>query len=222
MKKKKDTYVLIIVILIIVLIIVLLIILIIVLKIVIVLVTAILVLEGLASEPVNGAGDDTVLELLAQTVVSLKLLINVLILLDILVLVLGGNWGSEEGEEGLGGDSLLDDTGLVSALVTLLLGLNGDGHVLALLPLDLGALGMVVDKVTAVAGLVLVVVGLGQQGVGEELVGRELELETETGLVKVGHADVDQVLKSLLILLGDNIGELGVGLQGSEPELRDT
>src|SRR5690349_15559609 len=53
-------------------------------------------------------------------------------------------------------------------LVALLLGLNPDGEVLALDPLDLGSDGVVVDKISLVSHFVLVVVGLLQLVVGEE------------------------------------------------------
>lgn len=106
-------------------------------------------------------------------------------------------------------------------LVPLLLALNLDGEVLALLPLDLVALGVVVDEVATVAVLLLVVVGLADGLVGEELVVGEFEDETETGAVEVLHADVGQVLEGLLVTVGDGLGE-GRVLHGAEPELGDT
>ena len=106
-------------------------------------------------------------------------------------------------------------------LVPLLLALNLDGEVLALLPLDLVALGVVVDEVATVAVLLLVVVGLVDGLVGEESVLSELENEAETGAVEVLHADVGQVLEDLLVALGDGLSE-GRVLHGTEPELRNT
>ncbi|KAI6766254.1 hypothetical protein HG530_007324 [Fusarium avenaceum] len=63
---------------------------------------------------------------------------------------------------------------------------------------------------------------LGDGGVLEVVVGGELEDETETGLVKVLHADVDEVLEGGLITISDHLGERDLVLHGGEPELGDT
>lgn len=66
--------------------------------------------EGLPGEPVNGAGDQLLLDVLTELVVELEALLNVgggiIILLTWCV-----GWG-EEVEERLGGNGLLDDTRL--------------------------------------------------------------------------------------------------------------
>ena len=89
------------------------------------------------------------------------------------------------------------------------------------MPVDLVTLGVIVDEVTAVAVLLLVVVGLGDGLVGEELVLGELEDETESGAVQVLHADVGQELEGTLVTVGDGLGERRV-LHGGQPELGDT
>jgi hypothetical protein len=80
---------------------------------------------------------------------------------------------------------------------------------------------VVVDEVATVAVLLLVVVGLAEGLVGEEGVLGKLEDKTETGAVKVLHADVDEVLENLLVAVGDGLGE-GRVLHGAEPELGNT
>lgn len=107
-------------------------------------------------------------------------------------------------------------------LVALLLLLDPDRQVLALLPVDLVALGVVVDEVAAVPRLVLVVVGLGDGLVGEVLVLVKLEDEAEAGLVQVLHADVGQVLECALVTVGDHLSEGDLVLHGGQPELWDT
>ena len=67
-------------------------------------------LQGLASEPINGARDKLLLDVLAKLVVKLETLLDVG--RSILVLVWSSR-GAEEVEEGLSGDRLLDDTGLL-------------------------------------------------------------------------------------------------------------
>lgn len=81
---------------------------------------------------------------------------------------------------------------------------------------------MVVDKVTTVTALILVVVGLGNGGVLEVVVGGELEDEAESGLVQVLHADVSEMLEGTLITVGDHLGKRDLVLHGREPELGDT
>lgn len=72
---------------------------------------ALLELQGLASEPVNGTGNQLLLDVLAQLVVKLELGLNVLINLIVLVRW----WGSrvEEVKERRSRDGLLDDAGLL-------------------------------------------------------------------------------------------------------------
>lgn len=106
-------------------------------------------------------------------------------------------------------------------LVPLLLALDLDGKILALLPVNLVALSVVVDEVATVAVLLLVVVGLVDGLVGEESVLSEFEDEAETGAVEVLHADVGEVLENLLVALSDGLSE-GRVLHGAEPELGDT
>jgi hypothetical protein len=66
--------------------------------------------EGLTGKPVNGAGNELLLDVLTKLVVELEALLDVgggvIVLLTWCV-----GWG-EEVEEGLGGDGLLNDTGL--------------------------------------------------------------------------------------------------------------
>lgn len=81
---------------------------------------------------------------------------------------------------------------------------------------------MVVDEVTTVAVLILVVVGLGDGLVGEELVLGELEDEAESRSVEVLHANVGELLEGLLVAVGDHLGERDLVLHGREPELGDT
>ena len=66
--------------------------------------------EGLPGEPVNGAGNQLLLDVLTELVVELEALLDVGSGIIVLLAWCVG-WG-EEVEEGLGGDGLLDDTGL--------------------------------------------------------------------------------------------------------------
>jgi hypothetical protein len=111
---------------------------------------------------------------------------------------------------------------LEPTLVALLLALDADGKVLTLLPVDLVTLGVVVDEISAVSVLVLVVVGLGDLLVREELVFLEDEVESESRGVEVAQPDVGEVLKSVLVTLSDSLGKENVVLHGGQPELRDT
>jgi hypothetical protein len=104
----------------------------------------------------------------------------------------------------------------------LLLRLDAHRQVLASLPVDLAALGVVVDEVATVAVLLAVEVRLGQDAVGEEVVVGELEDEPESGLVEVLHADVDQVAQRRLVLLHDDLLERDVVLHRRQPKLGDT
>lgn len=70
----------------------------------------VLVLEGLASEPVDGAGDELLLDVLTELVVELEALLDVG---SSIVIVLGRAWGVEEVKERLCGNGLLNDAGLL-------------------------------------------------------------------------------------------------------------
>jgi hypothetical protein len=89
------------------------------------------------------------------------------------------------------------------------------------LPVDLVTLSVIVNEVTAVTVLLLVVVGLGDGLVGEELVLGELEDQAESRAVEVLHADVGQELEGALVTVGDGLGKRRV-LHGGQPELGDT
>lgn len=70
----------------------------------------------------------------------------------------------------------------------------------------------------------LVIVGLCQFSVLKELVRSEHKVELESGLftVEVRKPDVNEVLESLLISVGNGLGSRDVVLQSSQPELGDT
>jgi hypothetical protein len=119
-----------------------------------------LIAEGLAGEVVDSTRDDLLLEVLAELVVHLEAAVELLelLLVDVLLLELLARWGLgglEEVEERVGGDDFTDDAGAARRLVALLLDLDLLGEVLVLLPLDVVANRLVVDKVAAVADLVL-------------------------------------------------------------------
>ena len=67
--------------------------------------------EGLAGEPVDGAGNELLLDVFPELVVELETLLDVGSSI-VVVLNRGLGWG-EEVEERLCGDGLLDDTGLL-------------------------------------------------------------------------------------------------------------
>lgn len=70
-----------------------------------------LVCESLAGEPVDGTGDELLLDILAELVVQFEALLDVR---GSVVVVLSRSLGrGEEVEERLGGDGLLDDAGLL-------------------------------------------------------------------------------------------------------------
>jgi hypothetical protein len=71
----------------------------------------VLILQSLAGEPVDGAGNELLLDVLAKLVVELETLLNVGG--SIILIVLRGLWGVEEVEERLRGDGLLDDARLL-------------------------------------------------------------------------------------------------------------
>jgi len=185
-----------------------------------------LVAERLAGEEVDRARDDALLEVLADLVVELEALLDVFV--DVLVVVVLGRqlgW-AEEGEERLGRDDLFDDARLVRVLVALLLGLDARGRVLAFLPLDLCADGVVIDKVALVANLVLVVVRLVERraAVGEKVagaLGAKVEDELEARLVVGGvlDLDVDEVLEDVLVALRDQVRDPDVVLEPSSSRL---
>ena len=80
---------------------------------------------------------------------------------------------------------------------------------------------MIIDEVTTVPTLVLVVVGLGDDLVGEVLVLGKLKDEAETRLVEVLHADIGQVLEGTLVAVGDHLSKRDLVLHGGQPELRN-
>ena len=106
-------------------------------------------------------------------------------------------------------------------LVPLLFALDLDRKVLARLPVDLVALRVIVDEVTAVSVLLLVEVGFRDDLVGEELVVGEFEDQAEAWTVEVLHANVRQYLQHFLVAVCDGLGERRV-LHRTEPEFWDT
>ena len=117
--------------------------------------------------------------------------------------------------------SLAPATYVAGALVLLLLLDHVHGEALALVPVDLGARALV-DDGAVVAERVLVVrvererhlVGLGEQRVGEEGVGREVELEP----VAVGRLGVHSHAHVALVALRDHVAnDVRVG-ERLEPE----
>ena len=71
--------------------------------------------EGLASEPVDGPGNQLLLDVLTELVVELQAVLN--IRGSIIIIVRRRLRGREEVEEGLGRDRLLDDAGLLGGCV---------------------------------------------------------------------------------------------------------
>jgi hypothetical protein len=72
---------------------------------------ALLELQSLTSEPVDGTGNELLLDVLTELVVELELGLNVV--LDLLVVLGRGAGGVEEVEEWGSGDGLLDNAGLL-------------------------------------------------------------------------------------------------------------
>ena len=71
-----------------------------------------LVLKSLTGEPVDGAWDQLLLDVLTELIVELQTLLNVG--LGVLVIILSWDcWWGEEVEEGLGWDGLLDNASLL-------------------------------------------------------------------------------------------------------------
>lgn len=70
----------------------------------------------------------------------------------------------------------------------------------------------------------LVVVGLCQLGVLKELIGGEYKVELESGLVtvEIRQSNVNKMLESFLISVGNSLSSRDVVLQSSQPELGDT
>ena len=68
-------------------------------------------LQRLASEPVDGAGDELLLDVFAELVVELQLRFDLLV--DLLFVILRWRGRVEEVEEGWRGNGLLDDAGLL-------------------------------------------------------------------------------------------------------------
>jgi hypothetical protein len=81
---------------------------------------------------------------------------------------------------------------------------------------------VVVDEVTTVTTLLLVIIGLCDLLVGEKVVFGKFEDKLEAGTVKVGHADIGEMLKGSLVPIGDGLGEREVVLHGRQPELWNT
>jgi len=106
--------------------------------------------QSFASEPVNGAGDELLFDVLTQLIVKLEPLFNIR---GDIVFVSRCDWRSEEVEEGFRGDGLLDDSGLLGVLVSLFLAFNSDSEILACLPVDLVAFRMIVDEVATITTL---------------------------------------------------------------------
>jgi hypothetical protein len=70
--------------------------------------------QSLASEEVDRARNDTFLEVFTDLVIEFELLVEVFFDRNVGSIVGRGRFGRrEEGEEGFGRDSLLDDSGLV-------------------------------------------------------------------------------------------------------------
>ena len=104
-------------------------------------------------------------------------------------------------------------------LISLLLTLDPDCEILAILPVDLVALSMVVDEVTTVTTLVLVEVGLGEGLVGEVFVFGEVKQEAEARLVQVFHSDVGKGAQRTLIPVSDHLSQRNLVLHSGQPKL---
>lgn len=76
-------------------------------------VTELLELKGFTGEPVDGTGNELLLDVFTELVVELKALLD--IAGDGIVVIGGGLWGREEVEEGFGGHADLDNAGLLGA-----------------------------------------------------------------------------------------------------------
>jgi hypothetical protein len=70
-------------------------------------------LTSLAGEPVDGTGNELLLDVLTELVVELQALLEIQGVLVLLIEVGRGLGGSEEVEEAFRGNSALDDTGLL-------------------------------------------------------------------------------------------------------------
>jgi len=74
-------------------------------------------LKSLSSEPIDRTGDELLLDILSQLIVQFEAFLNIRCSI-IVVLVCGSLWWREEVEEGLRGDGLLNDTGLLGICVS--------------------------------------------------------------------------------------------------------
>mmetsp|Transcript_10972 Transcript_10972/g.49653 ORF Transcript_10972/g.49653 Transcript_10972/m.49653 type:complete len:336 (-) Transcript_10972:1898-2905(-) len=163
-------------------------------------VLVVLVLVGLAGEPLDRVGDDLVLDDGANLVVHLHGLLELLHLLRVeLGFLVGHLRRGEEVEERLGLLRLGDGLGVLGRALLRLLAEHLDGEVLALLPRDIGALGVLEDRVVHVRHEIL----LGEHRVLEVIVGLEVELEREAdGLL------LFLVVLLLVVLVGGNVAEV--------------
>lgn len=110
----------------------------------------------------------------------------------------------------------------IHTLVTLLLALNSNGQIFAGLPVNLVTFGVIVDEVTTVTSVFTVEVCLGDGAVGKEIVGGELEDESEAWLIEVLHADVGERFQCIFVEIGDEFGKRKLVLHGSQPEFWNT
>ena len=111
-------------------------------------------------------------------------------------------------------------------LVALLLHFELLGEILVFLPLDLRPDRAIVHEITRIANLLLVQVGLLEYLVFEEIIWSEHEEEFEAGLGlrtwQVLDANVGECLERLGVAVGDDLAEVDVCAEGSEPEFWDT
>lgn len=68
-------------------------------------------MQSLTGEPVDGAGNELLLDVLAELVVKLELGLDIVV--NLLIVLRRGAGGVEEVEERRSGDGLLDDAGLL-------------------------------------------------------------------------------------------------------------
>ena len=117
--RSSDTSYLILVLILVILIVVLVVIILVIFVLEVILVEvvhALLELQSLASDPVNGTWDELFLDVLTELVVELKLGLNVVV--NLLVVILRWRRRVEKVEEGWGWDRLLDNAGLLGVCVT--------------------------------------------------------------------------------------------------------
>ena len=68
-------------------------------------------MQSLTREPIDGAGNELLLDVLAELVVKLELGLDIVV--NLLIVLGRGAGGVEEVEERRSGDGLLDDAGLL-------------------------------------------------------------------------------------------------------------